>query len=250
MKMMYISHPFTGNEKENAAGAKRVKKALQLAYPNICFVNPLDEFGDNDKLDYCAALSLAMELLSRCDGVIFCRNWEKSTGCKAEMAYAKKAGMEIKYLSNYGITADGAVSESDTEDAESKNKEPYIVYWGGACIGFSSYPIYPSVYVAPEINLTNDNLKNIVIVGNVYENPEIARCQKLEDIYAQKERPFKAKKFRSCPFCWSDNVDLENDEGIWFVKCEDCGAQGGNAYRPENAIAMWNNNLKSKGDDR
>ena len=116
MKMMYISHPFTGNEKENAAGAKRVKKALQLAYPNICFINPLDEFGDNDKLDYCAALSLAMEILSRCDGVIFCRNWEKSTGCKAEMAYAKKAGMEIKYLSDYGITADDAVSDSDTKE--------------------------------------------------------------------------------------------------------------------------------------
>lgn len=116
MKMMYISHPFTGNEKENAAGAKRVKKALQLAYPNICFINPLDEFGDNDKLDYCAVLSLAMELLSRCDGVIFCRNWEKSTGCKAEMAYAKKAGMEIKYLSDYGITANDAVSDSDTKE--------------------------------------------------------------------------------------------------------------------------------------
>jgi len=116
MKMMYISHPFTGNEKENAADAKRVKKALQLAYPNICFVNPLDEFGDNDKLDYSTALSLAMELLSRCDGVIFCRNWEKSTGCKAEMAYAKKAGMEIKYLSEYGITAGGAVSDSNTKE--------------------------------------------------------------------------------------------------------------------------------------
>ncbi|MBO6303960.1 MAG: hypothetical protein J6M62_02645 [Selenomonadaceae bacterium] len=135
-------------------------------------------------------------------------------------------------------------------NAKSKNKEPYIVYWDDNCAEFSSYPVYPATYIPAEINLTKDNLKNIVIVGNVYENPEIARYQKLEDIYAQKERPFKAKKFRSCPFCWSDNVDLENDEGIWFVKCEDCGAQGGNAYRPENAIAMWNNNLKSKGDDR
>ena len=116
MKMMYISHPFTGNEEENAADAKDVKKTLQLTYPNVCFVNPLDEFGDNDKLDYCTALSLAMELLSRCDGVIFCRDWEKSTGCRAEMAYAKKTGMEIKYLSEYGMTEAGVVSDSDTED--------------------------------------------------------------------------------------------------------------------------------------
>lgn len=116
MKMMYISHPFTGSEEKNAKDAKHVKKTLQLTYPNICFVNPLDEFGDNDKLDYCTALSLAMELLSRCDGVIFCRNWEKSVGCRAEMAYAKKRDMEIRYLSEYGITVGGMVSESDTEN--------------------------------------------------------------------------------------------------------------------------------------
>ena len=38
MKMMYISHPFTGNEAMNRIDATRVKKTLQLTYPNICFV--------------------------------------------------------------------------------------------------------------------------------------------------------------------------------------------------------------------
>ena len=115
MKMMYISHPFTGNETMNRIDATRVKKTLQLTYPNICFVNPLDEFGDNEKLEYCTALSLAMELLSRCDGIIFCRGWEDSVGCRAEKAFALKTGMEIKYLSEYGITAGGVVSDSDAE---------------------------------------------------------------------------------------------------------------------------------------
>ena len=116
MKMMYISHPFTGNETMNRIDATRVKKTLQLTYPNICFVNPLDEFGDNEKLEYCTALSLAMELLSRCDGVIFCRGWEQSVGCRAEKACALKTGMEIKYLSEYGLTDAGVVCDSDTEE--------------------------------------------------------------------------------------------------------------------------------------
>lgn len=118
MKMMYISHPFTGNEAMNHVDATRVKKTLQLTYPNICFVNPLDEFGDNDKLEYCTALSLAMELLSRCDGVIFCRGWDNSVGCRAEMAFALKTGMEIRYLSDYGITTAGVVSDSDNTEYE------------------------------------------------------------------------------------------------------------------------------------
>lgn len=118
MKMMYISHPFTGNEAMNRIDATRVKKTLQLTYPNICFVNPLDEFGDNEKLEYCTALSLAMELLSRCDGVIFCRGWEKSVGCRAEMAFALKTEMEIRYLSDYGITTAGVVSDSDNTEYE------------------------------------------------------------------------------------------------------------------------------------
>lgn len=122
MKMMYISHPFTGNEAVNRADATQVKKTLQLTYPSVCFVNPLDEFSDNDKLEYCTALSLAMELLSRCDGIILCRGWEKSTGCRAEKAYALKAGMEIKYLSEYGITAAGVVSDSDTDGTKSRTR--------------------------------------------------------------------------------------------------------------------------------
>ena len=115
MKMMYISHPFTGNEAMNRINATRVKKTLQLTYSNICFVNPIDEFGDNENLKYCAALSLAMELLSRCDGVIFCQGWENSVGCRAEMAFALKPGMAIRYLSDYGITVGGVVSDSDAE---------------------------------------------------------------------------------------------------------------------------------------
>ena len=87
----------------------------------------------------------------------------------------------------------------------------------------------------------------LVIVGNVKEHPDIARGQRLEDNYAQNEPPIADEEYRPCPFCGSDNVDLECDEGIWYVCCQDCAARGSNAYMPENAITMWNSHIAKGG---
>ena len=100
MKRYYISHPFTGNEEANLADAERIRAELKARHPKICFMNPLGMFGD-ENTDYCTALADALELLSCCEAIILCSGWEKSTGCRAEKAYAIHTGIKIHYLDEF-----------------------------------------------------------------------------------------------------------------------------------------------------
>ena len=121
-----------------------------------------------------------------------------------------------------------------------KKKEPYIVDWSGGLAGFSAKPIYPGTYIAPSLRGESEGINKLVVVGNVKEHPDIARYQTLESIYSENTPPLIENKYNICPFCKSDNADLNCDDGIWYVMCEDCGARGSTAYTPEKAITIWN----------
>jgi hypothetical protein len=100
MRRYYVSHPFTGDEEANLADAERIRAELKARHPNICFMNPLGMFGD-ENADYCTALADALELLSCCEAIILCHGWEKSTGCRAEKAFAIHTGIKIHYLDEF-----------------------------------------------------------------------------------------------------------------------------------------------------
>ena len=100
MRRYYVSHPFTGDEKANLADAERIRAELKARHPNICFMNPLGMFGD-ENADYCTALADALELLSCCEAIILCHGWEQSTGCRAEKAFAIHTGIKIHYLDEF-----------------------------------------------------------------------------------------------------------------------------------------------------
>ena len=100
MKRYYVSHPFTGDEEANLADAERIRAELKARHPHICFMNPLGMFGD-ENADYSMALADALELLSCCEAIILCPGWEKSTGCRAEKAYAIHTGIKIHYLGEF-----------------------------------------------------------------------------------------------------------------------------------------------------
>lgn len=98
MDLIYIAHPYTDNPSENLEDAKRIKRTLQSIYPNDCFVSPLDEFSDYVDLEYTTVLALCFKLLSKCDSIVFCKNWKQSQGCRAEMAFAKFKDIPIMYF--------------------------------------------------------------------------------------------------------------------------------------------------------
>ena len=99
MKMAYISHPYTGNQEKNTWHAIDVYKKLTERDQEVCYINPLDVFGNADEgeLGYCQILAFCMELLSRCDKIVLCPGWEDSTGCRAEYAMAIRQGIEIDF---------------------------------------------------------------------------------------------------------------------------------------------------------
>lgn len=43
-----------------------------------------------------------------------------------------------------------------------------------------------------------------------------------------------------CPFCGSDEANLETNDTSWFVFCERCNANGPTADMVDDAIAKWN----------
>mgnify|MGYP000964497009 CR=1 FL=1 len=100
MRRYYVSHPFTGDEEANLADAERIRAELKALHPNICFMNPLGMFGD-ENADYCTALADALELLSCCEAIILCPRWEQSTGCRAEKAFAIHTGIKIHHLDEF-----------------------------------------------------------------------------------------------------------------------------------------------------
>lgn len=94
MKMIYVSHPYTGNEVENVEDAMKVTNQLAQATGGAyLFINPLAVFEDmGETLTYDQILDQCLELLGRCDGAIFCDGWPRSRGCQAEM----KKALQIK----------------------------------------------------------------------------------------------------------------------------------------------------------
>ena len=98
MKMIYMSHPFTGNEEKNREAARESQIGLVKSNPGACIINPIDLFagmfagGPNG---YTKILACCLEVLGRCDMIVMCKGWEKSTGCRAERAFAIQKGIEM-----------------------------------------------------------------------------------------------------------------------------------------------------------
>ena len=95
--MIYISHPFSGNEAENKTKAHLIATKLAAKYPAVLFVNPLTamKHAVAAKLPYGDILDQCIELLSRCDGIIMTGNWRESQGCTKEYKFAKAVKKNI-----------------------------------------------------------------------------------------------------------------------------------------------------------
>ena len=95
--LIYISHPFTGDPEGNRESARKITAFLskECGFNNYIFINPLDLFLGQSmvaNLD-ASVLSQAVEVMLKCDGVVFCDGWRKSRGCRVEHRKAYKAGL-------------------------------------------------------------------------------------------------------------------------------------------------------------
>ena len=49
-----------------------------------------------------------------------------------------------------------------------------------------------------------------------------------------------SKEIKPCPFCGSEDVEVFPNYGRYFAACCDCGSEGPNKERKEEAIRKWN----------
>lgn len=91
MKMVYISHPYTGNEEYNVDEAHYIAKDLSNQFPDIVFINPLNVFKhlQNSNLSYSEIMKQCIELMNHCDAMIMTGDYRSSKGCMMEYNNAK-----------------------------------------------------------------------------------------------------------------------------------------------------------------
>lgn len=94
---IYISHPFSGNEKENMKKSEELAAELVKKFPCIAFFNPLSMFRylDHTGLSYDDCMKHCMYWMFKCDGVLMAPGWKKSTGCNAERREALRHWMPV-----------------------------------------------------------------------------------------------------------------------------------------------------------
>lgn len=99
MQVVYLAHPYGGDEK-NVEDAKQMVKRLVQKFPQTVFLSPLQATGFyyND-IPYIAGMNHCIELLSRADELWLCDGWEDSKGCCMEYAAAKITGKSIYSIS-------------------------------------------------------------------------------------------------------------------------------------------------------
>ena len=107
MKLVYLSHPFSGDEEENRKRAARISARLAEERPELVILNPLRCF-ENFSFPYDEMLKKCFAVLARCDEIWMCYGWEDSAGCTKELRYAKEIGIGVRYLGReYERTGEG-----------------------------------------------------------------------------------------------------------------------------------------------
>ncbi len=97
MKLVYLSHPYSGDEAGNRVRASRISARLAVERPEMVILNPLRCFEDLS-FPYEEMLMRCFSLLSRCDEIWMCYGWEASQGCTRELHFAQNTGLGVRFL--------------------------------------------------------------------------------------------------------------------------------------------------------
>lgn len=95
-KLIYVTHPFCGNEKNVELIETKVKKLMEI-YPNYLFISPVHTFGYlYNETTYEEGIDMCLRLLETCDEVwIISKYYENSKGCLIERSYAHSKGIPV-----------------------------------------------------------------------------------------------------------------------------------------------------------
>lgn len=97
MRFCYVIAPYRGDVSRNVEYARELgRQVAERGYVPIIPHNMSTGIEDIGNDEYW--LDVTMALLLRCDAYTVAYNWEKSEGCKAEVARATHEGLELVRL--------------------------------------------------------------------------------------------------------------------------------------------------------
>nr|DAS58765.1 MAG TPA: protein of unknown function (DUF4406) [Caudoviricetes sp.] len=97
---IYLAHPYTGDEEKNRERALRAEELLRKATPNVEFFNPVGRMSASKQfaaMSYAGIMVRCLGELTRCDGIVLCGDWAKSTGCRIEAQVAQRLSLPRWY---------------------------------------------------------------------------------------------------------------------------------------------------------
>ena len=98
MRMIYLAHPF-GGEQENVDAVEKIIKGLLHKHPDCTFYSPLHATGFfYFEVSYEEGMEHCFEALSRCDELWLTGKWQDSRGCHLEINFAIKHDIPIKIV--------------------------------------------------------------------------------------------------------------------------------------------------------
>jgi len=97
MLIIYVAHPFSNDPAGNMAKIDKIMKELTAKNPNDCFISPLHNFSYDQEAKEADILPKCLNLLSQCAELWVFGDYAKSTGCHAEIAYARYLSIPVLF---------------------------------------------------------------------------------------------------------------------------------------------------------
>ncbi len=98
MKLVYVAGPYRAKTgwgiEENIQAARRIgaEVARQGAFPVVPHANTAHYDGINDDRFW---LDGTLAMLRKCDAVVLCDGWQRSSGTRGELDEAKRLGLPV-----------------------------------------------------------------------------------------------------------------------------------------------------------
>ena len=87
--VIYISHPYQGNETNKEIVGELVRQ-LQKKFPEYLFISPIHAFSFcYHTTNYEDGLNMCLWMLNKCDAAWVFGDWKNSIGCQTEVDYCK-----------------------------------------------------------------------------------------------------------------------------------------------------------------
>lgn len=107
-KLVYIAHPYSGNEEANLKNVTAICQGVVSMGLPVIPISPLNHTHPITAhlpadLAWALALEIDERLLSLCDELWVFGSWHTSKGCVREINFARERGIKVRFIGEEGL---------------------------------------------------------------------------------------------------------------------------------------------------